>query len=68
MSQPPNIGARVAPNELNACVIVSLDDAVFASPSTLTKGLAETCNKVIPAANTNSAPKKAKYDPVVATG
>jgi len=58
---PPSVGAIVVPSELKAWVSVSRLDAVAASPSTVTYGLAATCKIVMPAASTKKASKNTAY-------
>ena len=64
----PRYGAMVVPSELNACVRFKRLDAVSGGPRTATYGFAATCNAVMPAASTISAPRKSGNDGTLAAG
>src|SRR5579862_5933119 len=68
MSRQPKYGPIVVPNELNACVRFNRLDAVSGGPSTDTYAFAATCNAVIPAASTISAPRNSANDGALAAG
>ena len=68
MSQLPNRGASVVPNELKACVRFKRLEAVRGGPRIATYGLAEVCRMVMPAARTINAIRNSGKDGMDAAG